>query len=298
LIQIELTITKRRFDMDNFNGKVAVITGAGRGIGRGIALRCGKEGMQVVLAGSNLNSLQNTETELKNKGASTLIVRTDVSKRGEVENLLAETLRVFGKVHLLVNNAGVGVIYKSVLESNYTDWDWVMGVNFNGVLYGVKTFLPTMIQQSEECYIVNISSLNGIVAGEPMFASYSASKQAVVGLTEALFSELAKSAPHVHLSVYCPGQVRTNLAESERNYPTDAADKLQITPERQVGIEGLKKDLSVGIPIDKAADILFAGLRENKLYIGPLGFLEQFPDLPTWIRARSENIINENNPIL
>jgi NAD(P)-dependent dehydrogenase (short-subunit alcohol dehydrogenase family) len=96
--------------MDNFNGKVAVITGAGRGIGRGITLRCGKEGMQVVLAGPNLSSLQNTEADLKNMGTSTLIVQTDVSKRGDVENLLTETLRVFGKVHLLVNNSGVVVI--------------------------------------------------------------------------------------------------------------------------------------------------------------------------------------------
>jgi len=282
--------------MENFNGKVAVITGAGRGIGRGIALRCGKEGMQVVLAGPNLSSLQNTEADLKNMGASTLIVRADVSKRGDVENLLTETLRVFGKVHLLVNNAGVGV-WKSVLDSNYTDWAWVMGVNFNGVLYGVKTFLPIMIQQSEECYVVNVSSLNGVVAGEPMFASYSASKQAVVGLTEALFIELAKSAPHVHLSIYCPAQVRTDLAESEHNYPADAADKFQVTPERRAIIEGLKNDLLTGVSIDKAADILFEGLRENKLYIGPRGFLEQYPDLPTWIRNRSDNIINENNPL-
>lgn len=283
--------------MDNFNGKVAVITGAGRGIGRGITLRCGKEGMQVVLAGPNLSSLQNTEADLKNMGTSTLIVQTDVSKRDDVENLLTETLRVFGKVHLLVNNAGV-VVIKSVLDSNYTDWDWVMGVNFNGVLYGVKTFLPIMIQQSEECHVVNVASLDGVVAGEPMNASYSVSKQAVVGLTEALFSELAESAPHVHLSVYCPGQVRTDLPDSERNYPTDAADQLQVTPERQALIEEIKKVFLKGVSIDKAADILFAGLRENKLYIGPRGFLEQFPDLPAWIRSRSENIINENNSIV
>jgi NAD(P)-dependent dehydrogenase (short-subunit alcohol dehydrogenase family) len=283
--------------MENYRGKVAVITGAGRGIGRGIALRCGQEGMKVVLAGINLGSLLKTEKDLKNMGVSTLSVQTDVSKNEDVERLLDKTLSEFSKVHLLVNNAGV-VVAKSILESNYTDWKWVMGVNFFGVLYGIKTFLPTMIQQNEECYIVNVSSLNGVICAESMYASYSASKQAVVGLTEALFLELAKPVLYVHISVYCPGLVQTDLPEAERNYPADAEVKLLITPERQAVIDDLKKQLSTGISIEKAADILFIGMKENKLYIGPKGYSEQFSDVAEWIRSRSENMINETNPVV
>jgi NAD(P)-dependent dehydrogenase (short-subunit alcohol dehydrogenase family) len=283
--------------MQNFQGKVAVITGAGRGIGKGIALRCGREGMQVVLAGPNLDSLQNTEAELKAMGVSTLVVRADVSKRADVENLLAETIQVFGKAHLLVNNAGV-IVNKSVLASTYADWDWVMGVNFMGVLYGVKTFLPGMLQQSEECHIVNVSSLMGVMVGDPGSASYSASKQAVVGLTEALYAELAEAAPAIHVSVYLPGLVSTNIADCERNYPTVATDRPQDLPNSHASSEQFKAWIKSGISIDQAADILFSGLRENKLYIGPCGFLEKHPDLIDLIRNRGEDIINENNATL
>jgi short-subunit dehydrogenase len=182
-----------------------------------------------------------------------------------------------------------------VLESSYEDWAWVMGVNFNGVLYGVKTFLPTLIAQGEECHLVNVSSLNGVIPGEDGAASYSASKQAVVGLSESLYSEM-KPHPHVHISVYLPGQVNTDITECERNYP--AGLQPLDTPEKQRHIAGLRQQLQKALSPAQSAEILFAGLRADNLYIGPRGFSAQHPRLIAWIQGRAENIVKEQSPTL
>src|SRR5215471_5510451 len=143
--------------MKEFKGKVAVITGAASGIGRGIAERCLTEGIKVVLADIDETSLRKTERELKSQGANVLAVRTDVSKRSEVEQLARQTLDAFGHVHLLFNNAGVGA-GGAPWEATWNDWEWVIGVNLWGVIHGVKVFTPLMLAQNTECHIVNTSS--------------------------------------------------------------------------------------------------------------------------------------------
>ena len=150
-------------------GKVAVITGAGRGIGRAIALRCAREGMHVVLAGIGLESLSETERDLQALGAQTLIVQTDVSKLSDVENLADQAFAAFDTVDLLVNNAGVAAP-GSVLESTFDDWKWVIGVNFYGVLHGVKLFAPRLIEQATPSRIVNVSSVAGIIPDGESYA--------------------------------------------------------------------------------------------------------------------------------
>ena len=183
--------------MIEFAGKVAVITGAGRGIGRGIALRCGQEGMKVVLAGIGQESLNRTAGDLRALGAETLVVQTDVSELAEVENLADKAFAAFGTVDLLVNNAGV-VAPGSVLEISYDDWAWVMNVNLNGVLYGIKTFVPRLIEQRTPSHVVSVASISGILPGH---SSYSVSKHADVVLNEAIYNDLAEVAPHVKVSV-------------------------------------------------------------------------------------------------
>src|SRR5271165_2063669 len=176
--------------MKEFQGKVAVITGAASGIGRGIAERCVSEGMKVVLADIEEASLRQAETELKASSGNVLGVRTDVSKRSEVEALARQALDAFGQVHLLFNNAGVAA-GGAPWEATWNDWEWVINVNLWGVIHGVKVFTPIMLEQKTECHIVNTSSNAGLVVGG-FSAPYSVTKHAVVALSESLFLTLGQ----------------------------------------------------------------------------------------------------------
>src|SRR5215813_6828456 len=150
--------------MKEFRGKVAVITGGASGIGRGLAERCAKEGMKIVLADVEKSALAQAERELKDTGAEVVAVRTDVSKPEDVDALARRTLGAFGAAHMLFNNAGVGA-GSTVWESTLEDWQWVMGVNLWGVIHGVRTFVPLMLKQGDECHIVNTASMAGLVSG-------------------------------------------------------------------------------------------------------------------------------------
>jgi NAD(P)-dependent dehydrogenase (short-subunit alcohol dehydrogenase family) len=279
--------------MENWAGKVAVITGAGRGIGRGIALHCAKEEMKIVLAGIGMESLTKTNADLQTIGAETLVVQTDVSLLRDVENLAAKSYEAFGSVNLLVNNAGVEV-GTSLLESSMDDWNWVMGVNFYGVLYGVRTFIPRMIKQDTTSHVVNVSSTCGIVDGGMCASSYGVSKHAVVALTEGLYQELGNTAPHVKVSAFCPGYVNTELDTSERSRP--ARFKANATLATEEKRAAWREGLDGGFSIEESARLLFEGLQDDRLYIGPQAWLEIHPDLHESIRGRAENIINERNP--
>ena len=187
--------------MKEFKGKVAVITGAASGIGRGIAERCVAEGMKVVLADIDEADLTKAEAELKTQGGTVLGVRTDVSKRSDVELLARQALDAFGQVHLLFNNAGVGA-GGAPWEATWNDWEWVIGVNLWGVIHGVKVFTPLMLAQNTECHIINTSSTAGLVVGS-FSAPYSVTKHAVVALSESLYLTLQQRNSLVKVSVLC-----------------------------------------------------------------------------------------------
>ena len=278
--------------MKDFKGKVAVITGAGRGIGRGIALRCAKEGMKIVLAGIGMESLTKTETDLKAMGAETLIVQTDVSLLEDIENLVNKSYEAFGEVHLLVNNAGVIVLGDgSVLGCNMDDWDWVMDVNFYGVLHSVRAFIPRMMEQDSECHVVNVSSSAGVVTA---WGSYGVSKHAVVALTESLYSELGES--KVNVSVYCPDRVHTEIDTIERSRPERFKNEPPSKPITEEQKAFFREKTETGLSIDESANFVFDGLQANRLYIGPKAFQHVKEDFLEQILNRAENIINERNP--
>lgn len=276
--------------MKEFKGKVAVITGAASGIGRGIAERCVVEGMKVVLADVDEAALAKAETELKAAGEAVLGVRTDVSKRSDVERLARQALDTFGQVHLLFNNAGVAA-GGAPWEATWNDWEWVIGVNLWGVIHGVKVFTPLMLAQNTECHIVNTSSAAGLIVGSGS-APYAVTKHAVVALSESLYLTLQQRNSLVKVSVLCPGVVRTNIiANSERNRPADLRDEpVATTPEMEAGRAALRAALDAGMPPLLVADVVFTAIKNEQFYI------LSHPEWTEVIQLRTDKLLRMENP--
>lgn len=272
-----------------FKGKVAVITGAASGIGRAIAERCVTEGMTAVLADIDEANLANAEAELKTLGGTVLGVRTDVSKRSDMEQLARRTIEAFGQVHLLVNNAGV-VAGGALWEATWNDWEWVIGVNLWGVIHGVKVFAPLMLAQNVECHIVNTASTAGLVVGGGS-APYSATKHAVVALSEGLYLTLQRRAALVNVSVLCPGLVRTNIVDAERNRPEGLKNPpAEMTPELRAGLNAMKAAFEAATPPSQVADAVFEAIRNEQFYI------LTHPEWKEVIRMRTDSLLRMENP--
>jgi NAD(P)-dependent dehydrogenase (short-subunit alcohol dehydrogenase family) len=274
--------------MKDFRDKVAVVTGAASGIGRAIAERCAQEGMKVVLADVEVEALTNAEARMKASGATVLAVRTDVSQAADVEALAQKTLDVFGAVHLLCNNAGVGT-EAPIWESTVAEWEWVLGVDLWSVIHGVRVFTPIMLAQGTECHIVNTASMAGLISG-PGIGAYKVAKHGVVTISETLHHELAERAAKVKVSVLCPGFVNTRIMESERNRP--GRDPATDPPGPAFGArsEALRELVRAGIPAAQVADAVFEGLRNNQFYI------LTHPELKEHVRTRMEDILQERTP--
>jgi len=277
--------------MKDFKDKVAVITGAAGGIGFGIAERCAQEGMNVVLSGINMDNLLKAEAKLKATGANLLCVRTDVSKREDMEVLAQKTIDAFGAVHLLVNNAGVGA-GTSPWESTWEDWEWVINVNLWGVLHGVKIFTPIMLAQDTEAHIVNVASVAGLLSSHPS-SPYQVTKHAVVSLSESLYYALAERKSKLKVSVLCPGWVKTSILKSGRNRPAE----LTVTPVkgsmRREDLEAYRRmeaALEAGMSIEELADHVFRAIREEQFYV------LSHPEHMAEIQERMENILQQKNP--
>ena len=261
--------------MKEFKDKVAVITGAASGIGLGIARRAAKEGMKVVLADIEKDALNQTEEELKGKGVEVISVLTDVSKSENIENIAQKTIDAFGEVHLLCNNAGVaapGALWECIVS----DYSWVLGVNLWGVIHGIRTFIPIMLQQDNDCHIVNTSSMAGLFPGDPGNGIYSITKQAVVALSESLRTIFAQNESKIGISVLCPGIVNTNIVDSERNRPAEFCGEdyipcfdriIQNHPEVEKLAKGAGKLWELGTPADQSGDIVFEAIKNNIFYI-------------------------------
>lgn len=196
-------------------GQVAVVTGAANGIGRALVARLVAAGVKVVMADVEEASLRVAEVELQFFGGDVLAVPTDVTDLGEVERLLDRTIAHYGRVDLVINNAGVVGPKRPVWELEASDWRRTMGVNLDGVFNVIKVFVPELITRGRG-HITNVSSVLGQSAAALM-GDYSASKHAVVGLTECLRAELATSAPKVGVTLVCPGPVRTRLLDGEND---------------------------------------------------------------------------------
>ncbi len=197
--------------MRSFAGKVAAITGAGSGIGQALALQLAQQGAHLALADINEQGLQQTREKAEAHGSKVSVHRVDVSQRDQVEAFAAEVEAGHGGCHLLFNNAGVALVDR-IETMDIADMEWLMGINFWGVVYGTQAFLP-LLRRVDEAHLINISSIFGIV-GVPTQGAYNASKFAVRGYSEALRIELAGSS--VGVSCVHPGGIRTQISANAR----------------------------------------------------------------------------------
>ena len=277
--------------MREFCDKVAVITGAASGIGRGIAERCARERMRVVLSDIDEQSLFQTARELQDQGAEVLAVVTDVAKLGEIVNLAQKTLSAFGGVHMLCNNAGV-VAGKWIWESTIADWEWVIGVNLWGVVHGLNVFVPIMLKQDVDCHIVNTASMEGLTAFSGN-GIYRATKHAVVSLSETLYLELEQIRARIKVSLLCPGGVASRIGETRhtRPSPIPATPHTMAGPyDNELGQHFWQRVLEETIQPDEVAESVFSAIREERFYI------LTHPQYAFGIQRRIDDILQGHNP--
>jgi NAD(P)-dependent dehydrogenase (short-subunit alcohol dehydrogenase family) len=199
--------------MKIFSNKVAVITGAASGIGEAIARECARRSMKVILADINFEKLLKLEKELKELNNNILSIVTDVSVKSDIQKLAATAIASFGAVHLLFNNAGIAGPLGAIWEVDEKALQKVIDVNLMSVIYGLRAFIPIMLSQNGECYIVNTASGAGLHTTANM-TGYMTTKHAVVALSEVLYFDLKQRKTNINISVLCPGMVDTNLTKS------------------------------------------------------------------------------------
>jgi NAD(P)-dependent dehydrogenase (short-subunit alcohol dehydrogenase family) len=267
-----------------FTDKVAVITGAGSGIGRALAVHAAGLGMQVVLADVNAADLAQAEAALREGGARVRAVRTDVSQRADVEALARQTLDAFGAVHLLFNNAGV-IAGSTLWESTPQDWEWVMNVNVWGVIHALSVFVPIMLAQDAEGHIVNTASATALISNNPV-APYSMSKHAVLGLSETLRYSLAQRTDKVKASVLCAGAVKTRIMDSARNRPAELhGETTHASQAWRASLPRFHSARETTLQPERVAEIVFAGIAAEQFYI------MTHPEVLPWVQRRTEEII-------
>lgn len=241
--------------MKNFNGKVAAITGAGSGIGRQLALQLAQQGANLALSDMNEQGLAETLHLLKAYPVQVTLTKLDVADREAVYAWAEQCFKDFGQVNLIFNNAGVALA-STVEGMSYDELEWIFNINFWGVVYGTKAFLP-YLKQSGEGHIINTSSLFGLTA-QPTQSAYNATKFAVRGFTEALRQELDMEQSGVSATSVHPGGIRTNIANAARM--SDSIRALGMNPER--ASRSFNKVLKT--PPELAAKVILDGVKANK----------------------------------
>ena len=242
--------------MDDFRSKVAVVTGGGSGIGRALCLVWAREGARVVVADVDEAGMAETAAAITRAGGAALTVRTDVSRRDDVQALAERAFGEFGGVHVLCNNAGVAAS-GPLHEASHADWQWLIGVNLWGVIHGIEAFVPRMTAAGVPGHVVNTASMAGLIASQGL-GVYNTTKYAVVGLSETLQKDLRPYG--IGVSVLCPMGVATRILESERSRPAELRNAAR-SPAEAVPLIGSR------LTPEQVAEMVLVAVQRNHLYV-------------------------------
>jgi NAD(P)-dependent dehydrogenase (short-subunit alcohol dehydrogenase family) len=269
-----------RARMQELNNKIAFVTGGASGLGLAMTKAFLRQGMKVMIADIEEGALVRAAGELGAPEGVLATVVCDVARRTSVEAAAATTLEKFGKVHIVCNNAGVAVS-GAIGTIPHADWDWVIDVNFKGVVYGVETFVSLIERHGEGGHIVNTASLAGF-GSFPTAEPYAATKYAVVGMSEGWAAQLAPR--DIGVSILCPAYVRTRIAEARRNRPERFGGEERMTPEEAASDPGVQMVMT-GIPAEPVGERVVEAIKANELYIFT------HPEYKPLIEARFNNVL-------
>ena len=278
--------------MKELKDKTAVVTGAASGIGRAMTQRFCTEGMNVVLADIEAEPLAREVAALKAEGHSVIGVTTDVSSSEQVETLAQRAYDAFGAVHVLCNNAGIftgGLLW----EESLADYQWSLDVNLWGIIHGVRSFVPRMIEGGEECHVVNTASMAGLTT-MPFAGVYHMTKHAALAFSESLYHELSVTAPQICVSALCPELINTGIANCDRNRPAKYSGEGDIVESdaRSLVMDSIAGGVSTGRPPSEMADRVVNAIREKRFYIlSNDGWMDS-------ARSRIQDILEGRNPTL
>ena len=239
---------REKFDMKNIKGKVIALTGAGSGIGRCLAIQLSQQGSHLSLVDVDEDGLKETE-KLISKDVNVSIHFVDVADREQVYAWAEDTVKAHDHVDCIINNAGVASV-ASIEDISYEDFEWVFNINFYGVLYGTKAFLP-YLKQRPDSHIVNVSSVNGFIS-TPNNGPYACAKHAVKALNQTLHQELRGTS--INITSVHPGGIKTNIARNARSHDSDQNHKERVE----------HFDRVARTSADKAAKIIIKGMLKNR----------------------------------
>jgi len=274
----------------DFEGKIAVITGAASGIGRGLAFGFAKRGLKIVLADIDKENLDKVAKELEEIGAEVMTQITDVSDPEQVAQLADASYERFGSVNILCNNAGVGGAGRISLIT-LENWKWTLSVNLFGVIYGIQYFLNRMLESKEPCHIVNMSSMAGLISGDT--STYPTSKFAVVAISESLALDCFNT--NVAVSVVCPGRVNTNIINNttmhRQKRPGIWQPTSEMIEESEIGRENLNKILAQAMAPEKLAEMVIKAIENDIFYV------LTHPEYIPLVKSRFERIYKDTQKL-
>ncbi|QGU00168.1 hypothetical protein SYNTR_1574 [Candidatus Syntrophocurvum alkaliphilum] len=277
--------------MGKYTGKVIAITGAANGIGRELAIQYAKKGAKLSLSDIDAKNLESLVAELK--GTEIVTAVFDVGNYEDMEAYAKKTYDTFGTVDIFYNNAGVAVV-GNIWEQSLKDWKWAFDTNVMGVVHGIKSFVPRMIEQDKECRIINTASVAGLLVS-PNSPVYVSSKHAAVTLTEVLNLQLQLAGAKVRASALCPGFVVSDLHNSDRHRPQELQNDPNKDPYYQsedykTKAQIMEQSVTGGMATDKAVEIIIKAVEDDEF------FIMTHPEYKPIIEMRMKNILEQNRP--